>query len=267
MLDSLRSMAPFASLGSSAQALGIPTSIGDVPETLERWWNWYGEMIYPERSYEHDVLVLAELGSRMRLLDVGCGTGRLLLAAARREPGAQFFGIDHDRDAVDIAKQRNRLSPSPLDIRCESATRLPFADETIDVVTMTFFLGRQRRSTRLVALAEAMRVLRPGGKIIVADFSTGGCLAARAVADIGRLTPILNRWVGASATRFLEELADAGFERVAQRRNKCTGAGNISVVSAQKTAELADGDDETSLGNGFRPQPFRVYSAGFRSGT
>jgi ubiquinone/menaquinone biosynthesis C-methylase UbiE len=117
-----------------------------------------------------DDFVLAELGSDLgdvRILDVGCATGRLLerLAAsgARR-----LAGSDLAPHMVDVARARLADRGLDADFRpADAETELPWSDSSFDVVTMTgvlhHFLGPR------AALEEIARVLRPGGRLVVAD--------------------------------------------------------------------------------------------------
>lgn len=92
-----------------------------------------------------------------RLLDVACGSGLAVELAAIR--GAQVSGIDASPRLVDIARDR---SPDG-DIRVGDMTALPWNDATFDVVTS--FRGIW--ATTLDGLAEARRVLKPGGRIAI----------------------------------------------------------------------------------------------------
>jgi SAM-dependent methyltransferase len=94
-----------------------------------------------------------------RVLDVGCGTGRTLVALAQRY-GVEVCGIDVRKKMIRHARQRARLAGVRADWRVASAERLPFRDASFDVVvteSVNVFLDARR------ALAESFRVLKPGG--------------------------------------------------------------------------------------------------------
>jgi ubiquinone/menaquinone biosynthesis C-methylase UbiE len=113
------------------------------------------------------------------LLDLGCGRGAVLVAAARRLPRGRAVGVDlwrsRDQSGNDPeTTRRNALAAGVADrieLRTADMIDLPFADGTFDVVTSALAIhniatadGRRR------AVAEAMRVLRPGGRLLLADF-------------------------------------------------------------------------------------------------
>lgn len=105
-----------------------------------------------------------------RVLDVAGGTGDLSLAFARRVgPGGQV--VLTDINAAMLAHGRDRCldkgSPIPA-ARCD-AEKLPFPSDTFDCVTVAF--GLRNMTHKEVALAEMRRVLRPGGRLLVLEFS------------------------------------------------------------------------------------------------
>jgi 2-polyprenyl-3-methyl-5-hydroxy-6-metoxy-1,4-benzoquinol methylase len=117
-----------------------------------------------------DDFVLDELGADpggVRILDVGCATGRLLerLAAA----GARrLAGSDLAPRIVDVARARLASRGVDADLRAADAESvLPWPGGSFDVVTMTGVLHHFLRPE--AALAEIARVLRPGGRLIVSD--------------------------------------------------------------------------------------------------
>ncbi|MGO9308772.1 MAG: class I SAM-dependent methyltransferase [Spirochaetia bacterium] len=97
------------------------------------------------------------------VLDVGCGTGRLLRAAALRWPGARLFGVD---PAPQMIAEAARLNPS-ASFSLAPAESLPFPDRTADIVftSMSF----HHWADQAKGIREIARVLRPGGFFCLAD--------------------------------------------------------------------------------------------------
>ncbi len=98
-----------------------------------------------------------------RVLDVACGTGAIAWEATRRiEPGGSVVGLDQSQEMLAVAR---RKMPN-LDWRAGSAEALPFEDNAFDAVLCQF--GVMFFEDRVQALREMRRVVRPGGRIVVA---------------------------------------------------------------------------------------------------
>ncbi len=107
-----------------------------------------------------------------RVLDVGCGTGDLCLLAARRVgPGGRVTGVDISEEMLAVG--RRKVAEAGLADRVEllraNALDLPFPDRSFDVVTSGFVLRNLADLPR--ALAEMVRVLRPGGRAAILELS------------------------------------------------------------------------------------------------
>src|ERR687886_677209 len=94
-----------------------------------------------------------------RLLEIGCGMGTDLLQFARG--GAHVTGVDLTPRSVEISKARFRLYDMPGDFAITDGERLPFADESFDVVYSNGVLHHTPGTEK--AVREVHRVLRPGG--------------------------------------------------------------------------------------------------------
>jgi SAM-dependent methyltransferase len=113
------------------------------------------------------------------LLDLGCGRGAVLIAAARRLPAGRATGVDlWTRDQSGNSPEATRANAvgagvaGRVEVRTGDLTQLPFADGSFDVVTSALAIHNVHSAGgRLRAVDEAMRVLRPGGRLLVADLS------------------------------------------------------------------------------------------------
>ena len=97
------------------------------------------------------------------MLDVGCGTGRLLQAAAQRYP--LVVGLDPSLEMLEVARRRS--APPDSVFVCAMAERLPFGTGTFDVVTSTLSLRHWEDPT--LGLGELARVLSETGTLVIAD--------------------------------------------------------------------------------------------------
>lgn len=106
-----------------------------------------------------------------RLLDVAGGTGDIAFRFLKRAPGASAVVFDMTQSMLDEGEKRAEAEAMAdhLDWVCGDAMALPFEDNSFDVYTISFGI---RNVTRInEALSEAYRVLRPGGRLVVLEFS------------------------------------------------------------------------------------------------
>lgn len=101
------------------------------------------------------------------VLDVGCGTGYFTsrLAAAAM-PGGAVTGIDPSESMIDFCRQK---IPGEISFVTGTAQDLPFDDGAFDVVASSMAIHHVPAEARLAALEEMYRVLRPGGRLLIAD--------------------------------------------------------------------------------------------------
>jgi ubiquinone/menaquinone biosynthesis C-methylase UbiE len=122
------------------------------------------------RRHAYTELVRASgIGPGDRVLDVGCGTGYLTrLAAEAAVPGGAVLGIDPSPQALERA--RRSRGPMNCTFVIGTAEALDAGNGAFDVVVSSLTIHHIPETARSSALAEMFRVLRPGGRLLVADF-------------------------------------------------------------------------------------------------
>ena len=125
-----------------------------------------------------ELLDQLNLRGNERILDLGCGRGAVLLMAAQRLTTGRAVGIDLWRSADQSgnsaqATQRNVFAEGVTDrveLHTGDMTALPFADNSFDFVVSSLAIHNiSGRAGREKAIEEAVRVLRPGGRLLIAD--------------------------------------------------------------------------------------------------
>ncbi len=113
----------------------------------------------------------ASLKPGENVLDCGCGTGTLAIVAKRQVgPKGHVRGIDISRDQLDIARNKAKREGFEIEFHEGSIDELPFPDKSIDVIYSTLMLHHVPRQVKMGAFGEMRRVLKPGGRIVIADF-------------------------------------------------------------------------------------------------
>lgn len=144
-----------------------PSSRDEFDHLAARYDAWYATAVgaWADRRETEAIFRLLALKSGERLLDVGAGTGRIALAAARR--GAVVVGVDPSRAMLGVA--RRRLADRSVALLRADATRLPFADGSFEAavaVTLLCFAADPA-----AVLREIARVLRPDGRLVLGELN------------------------------------------------------------------------------------------------
>ncbi len=127
-----------------------------------------------EGRFRERLVQLAALDPNESVLDVGCGTGALALAAkAAVGSGGQVCGVDPSPEM--IARARRKAAKAGVDVRFDMAAveELPFADGTFDAVLSTLVLHHLTDDGLRQGLGEIVRVLKPGGRFLAVDLGEG----------------------------------------------------------------------------------------------
>jgi ubiquinone/menaquinone biosynthesis C-methylase UbiE len=112
----------------------------------------------------------AELRPGQRVLDVGCGTGNLLVALGRWRPDLELAGLDPDPTALRAAERKARRAGVAVAWERGFAEHLPYPDGSVDRVFSSLMLHHLDPAAKDGLLAEVRRVLRPDGLLVLADF-------------------------------------------------------------------------------------------------
>ncbi|MDM7855976.1 class I SAM-dependent methyltransferase [Cellulomonas alba] len=160
------------------------------------------------------LLEVAGVGTRQRVLEVGCGTGNLALRAARR--GAIVTGLDPDRGALEKAAAKARRAGLPLTLVRGYADHLPAEDGSLDHVVSAFALHHVPTEQKAALAAELARVLAPGGRVTIADLQPRADGRSHRGAD----------------RAFLADNADHGIERLLR------SAGLVDVAEVAVTTTM-----------------------------
>ena len=164
-----------------------------------------------------------ELQTGDRVLDVGCGPGRLAVALAERvAPSGSVDGIDAAVEMINRASSRARKRGAAATFQVAFAQQLPFPDATFDAVACTLALHHVAEDDQRTAVGEMYRVLKPHGRLLIAEFHKGQ----------GR-RPAGPRWLRRSGVDMLDKalglVRASGFVDVASGSTNLSWLGKITA--------------------------------------
>jgi ubiquinone/menaquinone biosynthesis C-methylase UbiE len=151
---------------------------------------------------------------RVKLVDIGCGTGRTLHQIARAHPGLRLHGVDLSPAYIRLARKRLE-HVGELTLAVDNAEALPWADATFDIATSVYMFHELPRNARRNVVREMFRVVRPGGIVVLEDSAQ--------LSESPQLAPVLHDFPREFHEPFYEDyleddlqalLTEAGFEAI-----------------------------------------------------
>jgi len=144
-------------------------------QLLFRLWSlFYDNPVFQRPIYgrvHHQLIKKIKDIKADRILDAGCGTGELLLKLARHRPEAEIVGLDLSLEMLQVARNKDYGITAVYFIE-QSVYSLPFREDSFDLITNTISSHWYKEFDR--AFQEFARVLKPGGKLLMASMSNWG---------------------------------------------------------------------------------------------
>jgi ubiquinone/menaquinone biosynthesis C-methylase UbiE len=174
----------------------------DLMEWYHDTFSFRGQL----RELRQRTATMARLQPGDAVLDVGCGTGTLALEVARRVGSVgRVAGIDPGTEQIARAREKATRRHLPIEFQVGVIEQLPFPDTTFDVVLSTLMIHHVPAPNKRQGLAEIARVLKPGGRLVMADFTRRQERAGRAARFHAG---------GSSVQDLVALVSDAGFDQV-----------------------------------------------------
>ena len=185
-----------------------------------------------ERTFKGALLDQAAIEPGHQVLDVGCGTGTLAIAAQRRQPGGRVSALDADPAVLAIAARKARQAGADIAFELGRSSALPYTDERFDRVLSSLFFHHLSWGDKLLTVREMHRVLRPGGELHVADWGRAGGLVSRAAFLAVQLLDGFDTTSDNVAGMLPVLFASTGLRQVEETRRIPTALGIVSLYRA-----------------------------------
>ncbi|GIG23580.1 hypothetical protein Cch01nite_43040 [Cellulomonas chitinilytica] len=170
------------------------------------------------------------------IVDVGCGTGSLAVLLARVEPRAHVVGLDPDPEVLEVARRKAGAADAAVDWRLgmgDSLTDL-YGPSSLDTVVSSLVLHQCAMPVKRAVLASASAALRPGGRVVIADYGLQRTSRMRLAFRTVQLAD------GTEDTRpnadgvLPDLMSDAGLQGVREVEVVPTVTGSISIYVARR---------------------------------
>lgn len=179
------------------------------------------------------VEILAAVGDAPRVLDAGCGSGRLTVALARG--GAQVTGIDTSAERLEQARRRSEAAGARLTLLEADFNRpLTFSDASFDAVTSR--LSLMAADDPAATLRELRRVLAPGGRLVTVLWASP---AENPWFDVPRAA--IGATLGADRAAFARAFGRLGDPEEAADVHRAAGLQDVEATRLRELAIVADG--------------------------
>jgi len=200
------------------------------PAILTRFYDPVIRLLIREDAFRGELVSYLQLAPGQRMLDVGCGTGTLAVLAQQRHPGVEVHAVDGDEEVLSIARKKAARAGAAVRFERAMAWELPYPDGTFDRVVSSLVFHHLTADDKRRAAQEILRVLRPGGALLLADFGSPRSAQNRAVQR---------------ALRWIEEHSD--HRHLALGADEHAAEGLPAVLGAAGFSEVAELDRMSTM--------------------
>jgi ubiquinone/menaquinone biosynthesis C-methylase UbiE len=187
-----------------------------------------------EGAFKRRVLELAALRDGEDVLDLACGTGTLAIQAKRATPRARVTGVDGDAAVLERAREKARAGGVEVGFHKSLSTQLRYADGSFDCVLSTLFFHHLSDDAKRRTGSEIRRVLRPGGRLVAADWGRAQDPFMRMAFLPVRMLDGFGPTAANASGRLSGLLAEGGLEGVAVADRMRTPLGTIELLTARR---------------------------------
>src|SRR3990170_2056503 len=139
------------------------------------------------KAFKRMALALSEIVDGEKIMDVGCGSGTLLIEAKTRYPNSDFLGIDPDKKILQLAEKKLEQAGVKARLVQGFAQELPFPPASFDLVISTLIFHHMSTPVKKEAVKEIYRILKDMGRFLLADFGQPDNIFAKLLLNLGSI--------------------------------------------------------------------------------
>jgi ubiquinone/menaquinone biosynthesis C-methylase UbiE len=142
-----------------------------MEQVVDSYDSYMSEATFGQEQALREITVnLAQVKPGDCILEVGCGTGTLTLAAKQQAgPSGKVFGIDVIPGMIELSQRKAAQAHEDVTFQLGSIDDIPFPENLFDVVLCSFMIFHMSDTTRRKGMAEIHRVLKPMGRLLILD--------------------------------------------------------------------------------------------------
>jgi len=209
-----------------------------VPAIKSDRWLWLYDVVVRwalrESTFKPRLIAQARIEPGQRILDLGCGTGTLLILIKQAHPETEVVGLDGDPKILELAHAKAARAGLTIRLDHGMCFELPYPDVSFDHVFSTLLFHHLTHESRLQTLVEVFRVLRPGGKFHLADWGKPQNGLMRAASRIVEWADGHEATADNLEGKLPEVIRQAGFESVEQTAQFMTLVSTLALHKARK---------------------------------
>ncbi|MDK3160500.1 methyltransferase domain-containing protein [Kamptonema cortianum] len=187
-----------------------------------------------EQAWKSALINQAHIAEAQKILDLGCGTGTLVLSIKRQFPTTDMYGLDGDTEILEIARQKANQQHLSVTFDHGLSDALPYPDATFDRVLCSLMLHHLTYEQKLKTAQEVYRSLKVNGEFHVADWGKPQNALMRFTFLSVQLLDGFETTTDNVQGKLPQIFEDAGFVEVEQTEVFATVLGTLALFKAKK---------------------------------
>lgn len=204
-------------------------------EFLTDYYDLVIKITMPEKQFRKLLVEAINPQANEQILEFGFGTGQNLLLAHKTNPAMKLVGVDIDPKVKVIAEHKLAKNKIEIPLYLYEGKKLPFADNSFHKVYSCLVFHQLDAETKLNALNELSRVLKPNGNLIIADWGKAQNKLMRFTFGFVQLLDGFKTTNDNVKGLMPDFISKAGFENVIVSKSINTAIGTFSYFTANKS--------------------------------